>query len=273
MLLPIGENLSMTESAHSSPKRTYDALLQDVEEGLRSGRYKTGDQLPGERILAEKYGISRASVREAMRILDVVGVIRSPSGAGPKSGAVFVSEPSAGLSSTLRLHVASSRLAVKDIVDTRILLETWAAEASVQHNNPEGIERARELLMAMDTPDIDYQTFHDLDAQFHLALSALAGNTVIDTVMDSLSGAVRGYIKDALISLGNWPVVLAELRSHHHAIFAAVEDKNGSLAADLLRKHIGWLYDQTTNARSPSPSPDGPGRTNLLASPFTRSES
>lgn len=257
----------MTDLAPSSPKRTYDALLQDVEEGLRSGRFKTGDQLPGERILAETYGISRASVREAMRILDVVGVIRSPSGAGPKSGAVFVSEPSAGLSSTLRLHIASNRLAVKDIVETRILLETWAAEAAVQHDNPQGIQRARELLMAMDAPDIDYETFHNLDAQFHLALSALAGNTVIDTVMDSLSGSVRGYIKDALVSLGQWPVVLAELRAHHHAIFAAVEDKNGGLAADLLRKHIEWLYDQTTNAQSVAPNPPGPGRTNILASP------
>ena len=239
----------MSDVAAPSPKRTYDALLHDVEEGLRSGRFKTGDQLPGERTLAETYGISRASVREAMRILDVVGVIRSPSGAGPKSGAVIVSEPSAGLSSTLRLHVASSRLAVKDIVETRILLETWAAQAAAQHDNPQGIERARELLVAMDTPDIDYETFHKLDAQFHLALSALAGNTVIDTVMDSLSGSIRGYIKDALVSLGQWPVVLAELRAHHHAIFAAVEARNGGLAAELLRNHIAWLYEQTTKAQ------------------------
>lgn len=240
----------MTDLAAPSPKRTYDALLQDVEEGLRSGRFKTGDQLPGERILAEKFGISRASVREAMRILDVVGVIRSPSGAGPKSGAIIVSEPSAGLSSTLRLHIASHRLAVKDIVETRILLETWAAQAGAQLDNPQGIQRAKEHLVAMDSPDIDYETFHALDAQFHLALSALAGNTVIDTVMDSLSGSIRGYIKDALASLGDRHVVLAELRTQHHAIFDAVEAKDGGRAADLLRNHIVWLYEQTTDAHS-----------------------
>lgn len=257
----------MTDPAPSSPKRTYDALLQDVEEGLRSGRFKTGHQLPGERILAEKYGISRASVREAMRILDVMGVIRSPSGAGPKSGAVIVSEPSAGLSATLRLHIASRRLALKDIVETRILLETWAAQAAVHHDNPQGIQRAKELLVAMDAPDIDYEAFHNLDAQFHLALSALAGNTVIDTVMDSLSSSIRGYIKDALTSLGQWPVVLAELRAHHHAIFAAVEAKNAGLAADLLRKHIVWLYEQSTNAHSLAPNPNGPGLANTLANP------
>ena len=66
-------------AAESTPKRTYDALVQDVEDGLRSGRFKIGDQLPGERILAETYGMSRASVREAMRILDALGVLRSTS--------------------------------------------------------------------------------------------------------------------------------------------------------------------------------------------------
>ncbi|MNR59985.1 FCD domain protein [compost metagenome] len=68
--------------------------------------------------------------------------------------------------------------------------------------------------------------------------------------MDSLSGSIRGYIKDALAALGQWPVVLAELRAHHHAIFNAVEARNADLAADLLRSHIGWLYEQTANNRS-----------------------
>ncbi|AUZ35753.1 GntR family transcriptional regulator [Arthrobacter sp. PGP41] len=240
----------MAESAaESSPKRTYDVLLDDVEAGLRSGRFKAGDQLPGERILAETYGISRASVREAMRLLDAMGILRSSNKSGPKSGAVIVSEPSAGLSSTLRLHVASSRLPVEDIVEARILLETWAARTAAERDNPEGIQRARELLLAMDAPDIDPETFHALDAQFHLALSALAGNAVIETIMDSLSGSIRGYIKDALAALGQWPVVLAELRAHHHAIFNAVEARNADLAADLLRRHIGWLHEQTARAR------------------------
>lgn len=239
----------MTGAATKSiAKRTYDALLQDIEAGLRSGRFKIGDQLPGERILAETYGMSRASVREAMRILDALGVLRSSGGAGPKSGAVIVSEPSAGLSSTLRMHIASRRLPLHDIIEARIMLETGAARVAVQHDDPAGLQKARELLLRMDAPDMDRETFHALDAQFHLALSALAGNTVVETIMESLSGSIRDYIKDALVSVGQWPVVLAELRAHHHAIFDAVEAKDADLAADLLRKHITWLYEQATSA-------------------------
>lgn len=236
-----------TPSEEPASKRTYDVLVEDIEAGLRSGRFKIGDQLPGERILAESYGISRASVREAMRLLDAMGVLRSSNRSGPKSGAVIVSEPSAGLSATLRLHIASSRLPVAEIVEARILLETWAARTAAQHDDPAGIQRARELLEAMDAPGIEPEAFHALDAQFHLALSALAGNTVIETIMDSLRGSIRGYIKDALDALGEWPVVLEQLRAHHHAIFDAVEAKDAERAAELLRSHIVWLYEQAAN--------------------------
>ena len=236
-----------TPSEEPASKRTYDVLVEDIEAGLRSGRFKIGDQLPGERILAESYGISRASVREAMRLLDAMGVLRSSNRSGPKSGAVIVSEPSAGLAATLRLHIASSRLPVAEIVEARILLETWAARTAAQHDDPAGIQRARELLEAMDAPDIEPEAFHALDAQFHLALSALAGNTVIETIMDSLRGSIRGYIKDALDALGEWPVVLEQLRAHHHAIFDAVEAKDAERAAELLRSHIVWLYEQAAN--------------------------
>lgn len=234
------------EDPGSSPAsgRTYDAFLQDIESGLRSGRLKTGDQLPGERILAETYSISRASVREAMRILDVMGILRSPASAGPKSGALVVSEPSASLASVLRLHVASHRLPVSEIVETRILLETWAARTAAGRASPTGLEAARELLTAMDAKGITPDQFHALDAQFHLALSALAGNTVIETIMESLSGSIRDYIKDALASLGQWPEVLGTLRVQHHAIFDALEAGNGEPAADLLRHHVAWLYER-----------------------------
>ncbi|WP_319801216.1 FadR/GntR family transcriptional regulator [Arthrobacter sp. VKM Ac-2550] len=97
----------ITAEAGSTPRRrTHDALLKDIETDLRSDKIKVGDRLPGERTLAQTYGISRASVREAIRVLDAMGILRSSVGSGPTSGAIVVSNPSAGLSSALRLHVA-----------------------------------------------------------------------------------------------------------------------------------------------------------------------
>lgn len=238
-----------SDESPAGRRRTYDALLEDIEADLRSGKIKLGDRLPGERALAETYGISRASVREAILILSAMGVLRSSVGSGPTSGAIIISDPSAGLSSALRLHVASNRLPVADIVQTRILLETWTARAGASRTGGDAdLEQAAELLRAMDRPDVDRATFHELDARFHVALSSLAGNMVVATMMESLSGAIVGYVKGAMDAMEEWPDVLSVLRSQHHGIFDAVQAHDGELAARLLREHIEWFYQQAQEA-------------------------
>lgn len=227
-------------------QRTYEAVLSNIEADLRAGRLKRGDQLPGERILAETYGISRASVRDAIRILDAMGVVHTSAGSGPNSGAVVISEPATGLSAALRLHVAANSLPVADIVETRILLETWAAGRQ-QVSTPAAAAAASEAAMVlaeMDSPDLDRGTFHVLDARFHVLLSALAGNAVIQAMMDSLSGAIRDYVTHATDTMPQWPTVLQTLRSQHHAIFDAVISGRRDDAARLLREHIEWFYQQ-----------------------------
>ncbi|MDQ0754180.1 FadR/GntR family transcriptional regulator [Arthrobacter sp. B3I4] len=248
--------MTAAEAGAAPRRRTYDALLRDIEADLRSGKITLGDRLPGERTLAENYGISRASVREAIRILDAMGVVRSSVGSGPTSGAIVISDPSAGLSSALRLHVASSRLPVEDIVQTRILLETWTAQAgAARTGGEEELEQAAQLLEAMDNPDLDRASFHELDARFHVALSSLAGNAVVATMMESLSGSIVGYVKGAMDAMEAWPDVLSVLRAQHHGIFDAVEARDGELAARLLREHIEWFYQRAREATPPQQSP------------------
>lgn len=251
--------------AGAAPRgRTHDALLKDIEADLRSGKIKLGDRLPGERALAETYGISRASVREAIRVLDAMGVLRRSVGSGPTSGAIVISDPSVGLSSALRLHVASSRLPVADIVQTRILLETWSARAAAARDaSGEDLAQAADLLHAMDNTEIDRATFHELDARFHVALSSLAGNAVVATMMQSLSGSIVGYVKGAMGAMEDWPEVLAVLRSQHHGIFDAVRARDGDLAAGLLEQHIEWFHQQAKAATAgaiPDPSDNAGSR-------------
>lgn len=248
------------ERVTDQPRRSYDLLLENIEADLRSGAIALGDQLPGERTLAETYGISRASVREGIRILDAMGVLRSSSGSGPKSGAVIISEPSAGLSSALRLHMASSRLPVADIVQTRVLLETWAAATAASRPPSEvrdaALARARALLEAMDAPGIEREAYHLLDARFHVELSSMAGNAVIETMMASLSGAISGYVKNAVDIMEDWPAVMKHLQRQHHGIYDAVAAGRGDDAARLLREHIEWFYAQIP-ADTTAAAPDG----------------
>ncbi|MGA7203033.1 MAG: FCD domain-containing protein [Specibacter sp.] len=226
--------------------RSYEAVLHAIEADLKDGRIKVGDRLPGERSLALAHGISRASVRDAIRILDVMGVVRTAVGSGPTSGAVVIANPSAGLGSTLRLHMATSHFPVADIVQTRIMMESWAArEAAGQEHEAGKLVQLQELLDAMANPALGRDAFHALDAQFHVLLSSLAGNAVVTAMMESLRFAVQSYVSDAIDSDTTWAGIVPTLRSQHEQIMAAVTRHDGDGAAKALANHIVWFHSQT----------------------------
>lgn len=226
--------------------RAYTVVLDWLEERLRSGKISVGDKLPGERQFAEDFGISRASVREAIRVLDAMGLVRSATGSGPKAGAVVISEPSAALAWALRMHVATRSLPVGDLVQTRLFLETQSAiGAASAPDGPERtriLERAEELLDVMDDPELPARDFHAHDAEFHVLLASLAGNVVVETIMASLRQATIGYVQETVSGLGNWPEISRTLQEQHREIVAAVRERRGEEAAELLRHHITWFY-------------------------------
>lgn len=216
--------------------RAHESVLAWVEQELAAGRIRLGDRLPAERALAAELRVSRPSVREAVRVLEAMGVVRTAAGSGPDAGAVVVGEPAASMGVALRLHAATSRLPVADLVATRVLLETWAvARAATSPGRDTGAARA--LLEAMDTAE-EPERFHLLDAEFHVALAALAGNAVVEAVMASLREAIHGYVMAAVPLLPDWSATVARLRAEHRAVLALVEAGRPEEAADAVRAHI-----------------------------------
>jgi len=88
-----------------------------------------GDRLPSERAFSDEFEVSRASVREALRVLEAMGIVRRSTGSGPESGAILIDKPAAGLGSAMRLHIASGATSVRDVVEMRLLIEKWALPA------------------------------------------------------------------------------------------------------------------------------------------------
>jgi GntR family transcriptional repressor for pyruvate dehydrogenase complex len=250
--------------------KNYELVLQQVEADLAAGRLRLGGRLLGERALAEQLGISRPSVREAVRVLEALGVVRTATGSGPEAGAVIVAEPSAPLTALLRLHLATSHLPMEDIVQTRVLLEAWSAREAAGRfaasaGGPGGfadgesaglladtadrggagageLAVAEELLERMDADGLSPEEFHLLDAEFHVALAGLAGNVLIAAVMGSLRSAIHGYVLAAVPNLPDWDATAVGLRAEHHAIVAAIRAGRGDDAARLVTEHIEGFY-------------------------------
>jgi GntR family transcriptional repressor for pyruvate dehydrogenase complex len=223
--------------------KNYELVLSRVEADLAAGRLRLGARLPGERTLAEQLGISRPSVREAIRVLEAMGVVRTATGSGPDAGAVIVAEPASPLTSLLRLHLATNHLPMGDIVQTRVLLESWAArEAAGRRPREDELAKAQELLDTMDDPDLTPERFHLLDAEFHVALSALAGNVLLAAVMSSLRSAIHGYVLAAVPNLPDWEAAAVSLRAEHRFILAAIQAGLPDQASALIVDHIEGFY-------------------------------
>lgn len=228
---------------YHGPVRTHQLVLSWIENELGAGRLAVGGRLPAERSLAEQLKVSRTSVREAVRILEAMGVVRAGVGSGPEAGTVVISDPTSALGSALRLHVATQHLPVSDIVETRILLESWAA-GRARPDAPE-LADAAALLGAMDAPEnLAVNDFLALDVRFHLALANAAGNAVVSAMMGSLREAIQGYAAELTAGLPDWKATAARLHQEHQGILAAIRNNDGGRAAELVAAHIEGYYKE-----------------------------
>ncbi|GAA1849081.1 FadR/GntR family transcriptional regulator [Myceligenerans crystallogenes] len=244
--------------------RTHERVLAQIEADLGAGRWGLGERLPGERVLAEELGVSRPSVREAIRILEAAGILRTAVGSGPTAGAVVIDRPAAGLGMAVRLHVASGTLPLKDVVATRVLLETWMMRAAADRFRAgelgdEALKRARELVDAMEEPGLGPDEFVARDQEFHLEFARIAGNQVVEAFMLGLRGAVQRYVAEGVSRMPRWTTTSARLGSEHTGLLEAVSVGDGVTAARLVREHIEEFYVETGLARDPAAAVSGPG--------------
>jgi GntR family transcriptional regulator, transcriptional repressor for pyruvate dehydrogenase complex len=226
-------------------KRAWETVLHHVEAGLLSGDLRPGDHLPPERALAADLGVGRSSVREAMRVLEVLGLIRTQTGSGPGAGAIIIARPAGGMSALMRLQVAASGFPIGDVVKTRLLLETAVArELAGTHPSP-SLSEPVDLLDAMDSAALTPAEFLVLDAAFHVSLAEASGNQVVTSMMAGLRDSIEGYVLAGVPSLADWTATLVRLRAEHRGIVAAICGGDADAASARIHSHISGYYAET----------------------------
>jgi DNA-binding FadR family transcriptional regulator len=222
--------------------RAWQSVLEHVESRLVSGDLVPGDRLPGERALSAELGVGRSSVREALRVLEVLGLIRTHAGSGPNAGAIIISTPGGGMSALMRLQVAARGFPVADIVRTRLILESSVAGDLAEAAPPADLSVADGLLDAMDAPDLSPPEFLALDAAFHLALAEASGNQVITATMAGLRSGIEGYALAGLAAIPDWASTSARLRREHRGIVDAIRAADAAAARTRVHDHISGYY-------------------------------
>jgi len=229
---------------------TYELVLGRIEEQLLSRSLRPGDKLPPERELATLLGASRPAVREALRVLQAQGILRSSVGTGADSGTIVMSAPSGALTRLLKVHLAVSSFPLSDVVEARVMLERFSAMGAARNRSAPTLDNLESLLDRMEEPGIALARFNELDTEFHVAIAESGGNRLVADLTVAIRESIRADIHKTLTAESDWSVVRDGLRSEHRRILQAIQDADGPLAADLLEQHIVGFYQRMADSPS-----------------------
>src|SRR5579875_603805 len=162
--------------------RLSQQIVTQICQMIRQQRIQTGERLPPERELAEQLQVSRASLREALRVLEISGIVESRHGGG-----TYVADFSESTAiSPLALVMETSDDAIGDLLEMRIIIEPAVAEKASLRATPAQIDRLDDILrqqrMALQAGEADL--FLSLDQAFHRTLATATGNDIALRVLD-----------------------------------------------------------------------------------------
>lgn len=242
--------------------RAFEGVVVQIENAIIEGRLKAGDRLPPERELAEIFQVSRASIREALRVLETLGVVNSRRGTGADSGCIVSSWHESPLSSLLRLHAALLETPLSDLLDVREAVEIFAARKATERASEDDIERLRSILASMRetyTPE----ELLPLDTDFHVAVAKASGNSVVPLIMGALRDAIARQGLRAFKVLeesGKWESERKWLLREHAGLLETIERRDPDAAADAFSHHVRDFYnrvlaDQPAAGQAPAATP------------------
>ncbi len=238
--------------------KTYELVIDRIEQQILAGELRTGDRLPAERDLATMLGVSRSAVREALRVLNAQGVLSSTVGNGPESGTVVSGSSSEALTRLLRLQVGLDNFPIDQVVEARVMFERWSVRLAATGATPEDLEHLRALLTEMDDESIARSRFNDLDTAFHVAVARAGGNRLVADLTGAVREALRFPLLAAFAESENWASLVEGLRAEHHEVYERIAAGDGTGAAEVVEEHIRNFLGRMQvllPVRPPGPAP------------------
>jgi len=238
-------------------RRAFEEIFFQIEEAILDGRLGVGDRLPPERVLADIFGVSRPSVREALRVLESLGVINARRGTGADSGSIVSAQGDNGLGNLLRLHVSLLQIPLTDLLEVREALEEFTFRAAARAATAEEISQLRAIIDRMRAAP-DSQAFLVEDTEFHLTIARLSRNAVAPLIMTALREAIARQMQRAFAAIVDWPAEHAWLVSEHERVVAEISSKDEGKAAAAASQHIREFYGRVLGV--PEWGRQSPGR-------------
>jgi len=209
--------------------RVHEEVARQLER-LILKELKPGDKLPAERELAEMLGVSRSSIRDAIRRLELVGLVEPRQGSGTRVREITTDS----LVSPLASVIAHKRQLVSELLEFRQMLEPGMAARAAEHASPEDVAMLEDILRRQDRKVRSGGLAIEEDSEFHYRIAMAARNSVVLKVVDVIMDLLRETRSRSLQSEGRPQKSMAG----HRKILSAIRRRDPAAAEAAMRQHI-----------------------------------
>jgi GntR family transcriptional repressor for pyruvate dehydrogenase complex len=221
----------------TTPSRIYQDVVDQIQGAILDGRFKPGDKLPPQRALMAMFQTSRASIREALRVLEQKGLLAIK--LGVSGGAVVQTVDTAPVTDVLTLLMRQQQVSVDHLAEFRLSVEGDVAALAAERANEADLARLRDMLRQAERHlkawPARLPEFMQIDIRLHVALAEIAGNPVFVAVLRMVHETLLGLYERFMVHRRE---ILEENYRDLCALVEAVSGGDGGEARRLARQHV-----------------------------------
>ena len=214
-----------------------DSIVEEIKNKIINGEFKDGDMLESQDMMAKSMNISRPSLREALRRLQLMGLIDFQHGRGTFVKTLQPKDYMSPISAFLPID----RKSAYELLEARLFLESAAAALAAQKATDTDIRALADALdkMQMAADDLNVEEFAKLDVKFHLLIAKGCRNRIMYQVVDILRGLLRKLVMRVFDkNRDQLKITFAQTMDYHRQIFEAVKSREATEARRIMEAHI-----------------------------------
>jgi len=225
--------------------RLYVQIARQIADAVQQEQFKVGERLPPERALAEELNVSRASVREALSALEILGIVESRSGNGTFVRRLPTEWTYLG---TIFEEFVAREESPHEVIEARRILEPAVAQLAAERASAEQLAQIEGALAQLTQAVATGANRTEADCAFHLAIAQAAGNSVLVPQVQLLVAAMQSPLWSSLNQRTPKDHVLTgQFLADHQRIYQAIADRNPTAAAAAMQQHIHHVAEDFFN--------------------------
>ena len=226
--------------ARNENQEIQNGIIAKIQDLMNYKNLEPGDKLPSERMLSEKFGVSRSNVREAIQKLEFYGLLKSK----PQSGTFVADIGQVAMNGILEEILSLEEPDFKSLVETRILLELKTVRLAAQRRTDDDLKLMEDALQAYSRKVLNGENAVQEDLLFHLAIARASGNSTINTLMLIITPEIITNFEKYHVCDKNQAFIGIQ---EHTDIFDAIKEQNTQLAKEKMKVHFKMLYQYCYN--------------------------